>query len=614
MSQEECLGVRVLPGARSNPELMGTWMMRWLGKPVFERGERMHPTHWRDWRKLAVVLLSFLVGGPTVRGQEPVPGPRPAAPPTDKGVIQTLVVPIGVSQTLQMGSKKAITAVRLNVEGIVRVAPNAVDTTSIILTGLSAGTARLFLTDVAGREEVYDVVVQLDVTYLKRIIAEAAPSANVDVKPVLNRSIILTGWVAKAEDVDVILRITQTVVGNNVTVVNAMQVGGVQQVQLDVVVAQVSRSEARRRGFAYAINGTEFSFGSILGGLATSLQNATGTGSGGTGVGVRPNPAGFLANTAAPNGANIVFGVVPWGAQFLLRALRDEQLAKLLAEPKLVTLSGRPAHFLSGGQQAILSAAGGLGGPGVTFRDVGTEVSFLPIVLGNGKIYLEVSPVVRSVNQGRGINTAFGFVPGFDEQSVRTALELEPGQTMAIGGLIQTTSTAVASRVPILGDIPFLGGAFNSVIHSEEETEVVILVTPYLVDGQDCHQAPKHLPGRETRSPDDYELFLEYLLEAPRGQRQVFENGKYKAAYKSDPSYQRFPCADPHHENHVLGDSAIVATRVAGVTGAASRPVPQCRPTNPGCPLCRKALPSQSPLGTSGRTRPARVGSRRTTP
>ncbi len=504
----------------------------------------MHPTRWHQRPTAAAVLISLVVGA-ILRGQEPVPAPRPASPPTERGAVGTLVVPIGMSQTLQAASKKAISAVRLNVDGIVRVSPNAVDPSSIILTGLSTGSARLFLTDIDGKEEVYDVIVQLDVSYLKRIIAEAAPSANVDVKPVLNRSIILTGWVAKAEDVDMIMRITQTVVGSNVSVVNAMQVGGVQQVQLDVVVAQVSRSEARRRGFAYAINGTDFSFGSILGGLATSLQAAPGAGAGGTGVGVRPSPAGFLPNTAAPNGANIVFGVVPWGAQFLLRALRDEQLAKLLAEPKLVTLSGRPAHFLSGGQQAILSAAGGLGGPGVTFREVGTEVDFLPIVLGNGKIYLEVSPVVRSVNQGRGINTAFGFVPGFDEQSVRTALELEPGQTMAIGGLIQTTSSATASRVPILGDIPYLGGMFNTVLHSEEETEVVILVTPYLVDGQDCQQAPKHLPGRETRSPDDYELFLEYLLEAPRGQRQVFENAKYKAAYKNDPSYQRFPCADP---------------------------------------------------------------------
>src|SRR5262249_31121464 len=155
----------------------------------------------------------------------------------------------------------------------------------------------------------------------------------------------------------------------------------------------------------------------------------------GLGVGIIPGQ-GALTPGVPPTGPNIVFGIVTAQVQLLLQALREETLAKLLAEPKLVTISGRPAHFLSGGQQAILSPSGGLGGPGVAFKDVGTELDFLPIVMGNGRIYLEVAPTVRSVNNGRGITTAFGFVPGFDEQSTRTAIELEPGQTMAIGGLI----------------------------------------------------------------------------------------------------------------------------------------------------------------------------------
>jgi pilus assembly protein CpaC len=308
-----------------------------------------------------------------------------------------------------------------------------------------------------------------------------------------------------------------------------------------VTVARVNRTEARRRGFAFAYNGAQVSFGSILTGLVNGIPGAA-TPAGG--VGIIPGQAA-LNPAIPPAGPNIVFGIVSAQVQLLIQALRDESLAKLLAEPKLVTLSGRPAHFLSGGQQAILSPSGGLGGPGVAFRDVGTEIDFLPIVLGNGRIYLEVAPVVRSVNNGRGITTAFGFVPGFDEQSARTAIELEPGQTMAIGGLIQTEEEADSERVPVLGDLPYVGMLFSRVQYSESEQEMVILVTPHLVDGQDCRQAPKRLPGRETRAPDDYELFLEGILESPRGQRQVFENGRYKAAYKNDPSLQRFPCADP---------------------------------------------------------------------
>src|SRR5262249_52259330 len=150
-----------------------------------------------------------------------------------------------------------------------------------------------------------------------------------------------------------------------------------------------------------------------------------------------------------------------------LELLRDEGLSKILAEPKLVTLSGRPAHFLSGGQQPVTSSTSGISGPGVEYKDFGTEVDFLPIVLGNGRIYLEVRPKVKSINAARFINTAGAISVGFDEQSVTTALELEPGQTMAIGGLIQTQTSANTSKVPVLGDLPYLGAAFSRVEHRD---------------------------------------------------------------------------------------------------------------------------------------------------
>src|SRR6185295_19215883 len=88
----------------------------------------------------------------------------------------------------------------------------------------------------------------------------------------------------------------------------------------------------------------------------------------------------------------------------------------------------------------------------------------------------------------------------------------------------------------------FIGGLFSNIAYSEQEREVVVLVTPYLVDPMDCRQAPCKLPGLETRKPDDFELFLELILEAPRGQREVFPDKKYKAAWQNDPSANAFPC------------------------------------------------------------------------
>jgi pilus assembly protein CpaC len=168
---------------------------------------------------------------------------------------------------------------------------------------------------------------------------------------------------------------------------------------------------------------------------------------------------------------------------------------------------------------------------------------FLPIVLGNGKIYLEVEPSVSNLNAAFGFSFGGVTVPGRNVQRVRTSVLMEDGQTFAIGGLIQNTITANDTKTPILGDLPFVGGLFNTVAHSESEQELVVLVTPYLIDPMDCHQSPRKLPGRETRTPDDFELFMEGLLEAPRGQRKVFEGHQYVPAYKNDPNSAMFPCA-----------------------------------------------------------------------
>ena len=133
-------------------------------------------------------------------------------------------------------------------------------------------------------------------------------------------------------------------------------------------------------------------------------------------------------------------------------------------------------------------------------------------------------------------------VPGRDEQRVRTAIMMEPGQTFAIGGLIQNEVGGNTTKTPILGDLPFIGPFWSTVAYTETEREVVVLVTPYLVDPMDCRQAPCKLPGFETRTPDDFELFLELILEAPRGQREVFPNKKYRPAWMNDPLADKFPC------------------------------------------------------------------------
>src|SRR5262249_33249707 len=156
--------------------------------------------------------------------------------------------------------------------------------------------------------------------------------------------------------------------------------------------------------------------------------------------------------------ANLVLGLVNDEQAFFgfLQALRNEGIAKILAEPRLVTLSGRPASFLDGGEQAVPVPAG-LGQVGVQFEEFGTRLNMLPVVLGNGKIHLEVEPEVSTLDAAAGVaigGTGGVNVPGRLTQRVHTTVEMEDGQTLLIGGLIQHTANGNTTKVPILGDLP----------------------------------------------------------------------------------------------------------------------------------------------------------------
>ena len=408
-----------------------------------------------------------------------------------------------------------------------------------------------------------------DFKLLQKTIKDVFPKSNIELKLLAKDSVILMGYVSNAEDVPLILQIatnivdpvlaqaqSQIVQGSSTTVpsaslnsqnsqngsntqgnssnpqsspkvINALRVAGVQQVQLDVVVAQVSRTEIRKLSFDFLTYNNSSFIGSTLSGLATRPVAMS------QGSTLAANA--FVASGA---GANVPFGVLNSSSGFLgfLQALRTETASKLLAEPKLVTSSGKKASFLVGGEQAVISASSGVNGPGVDFKKIGTQLDFLPIVLGNGKIQLTVNPSIKSVNISLGIASPTpggGFTPGFDDKQVTATVEMETGQTFVIGGLIQNETRGNIVKIPVLGDLPFLGVLFSSKEFTETEQEVVILVTPYLVDPQSCDQLPKLLPGQETRSPDDFELFLEGILEAPRGPRKVIQDRKYIPAFKN---------------------------------------------------------------------------------
>jgi pilus assembly protein CpaC len=498
----------------------------------------MHPTKViRTWAVagLLAIGLATLADGPAKAQQKKDP---PMAVPDRTGAVS---VTIGGQVRFQMKSKKRIKEAFNENDRVVQVLADAVDPTTLILIGRSAGTSRLELTDIDNGKESYLIVVQRDVEMLRNLIRKTIPTAKVEITPIgdSGTSIILSGYVTKEDDRET-ARMLAEALGLRV-VVNSVTVGGggnVPHVQLDLTLAKVSRTRARSRGANWIINGGDFSIGSLLGGLTTTQQ----AGGAAAIVGGPPGVIPSALQTAPAGTANIVAGYAPAQIQLLLTALKSEGLAKLVAAPTIVARSGEEAELLVGGQVPVISAAAGINGPGVTYRPVGTELRFLPVVYGNGKIHLTVAPRVTAVNNAQALTTTFGTSPAFEEQRMTTSVIVEPGQTIAIGGLIQTTQQGTVTKVPHLGDIPYLGYLFSFATQIEEEIELVILLTPRLVDPADCNQMPKALPGSETRKPDDFEFYCETILEAPRGIRPIWSGSEYTPAWKSSPSADIYPC------------------------------------------------------------------------
>jgi pilus assembly protein CpaC len=484
----------------------------------------MHRTNRVLYPAFAGLFLGLLLSGlpmATARAQAPKAAAGPA-----------LILAINGTQSIQMSTKKKIKSATNSRDTVARIQEVPGSPDKILITGLDAGVSHLTLTDEDGKVEEIDVVVQTDVEYLRTQLKRTVPTANVEPIPVSSNTIILKGTVNSPEDIDTIMAIARGIAGSQVY--NQMRVAGVQQVQLCVTIAAVSRSEFRAINFDWILNRNDVTLGSVIGG---SIGIAGGT------ISVGGSTSAQLGN---PNGAptNIFFGLSKNGTNILtfLQALKTENVVKLLAEPRIVTLSGRPASFLSGGEQAIPVPAG-LGQVGVQFEEFGTRLNFLPVLLGEGKIHLEVEPEVSNLDANFGTTINGTTVPGRKTQRVHTTVELEDGQTFVIGGLIQRDLTGSTSKVPALGELPFIGVAFSSNTITETEQELVVLVTPHLVDAASCDQVGgKMLPGQETRTADDFELFLEGILEAPRGQRQINFPCGYQAAYKSGPSASQYPC------------------------------------------------------------------------
>ncbi len=268
----------------------------------------------------------------------------------------------------------------------------------------------------------------------------------------------------------------------NGRVVNLLEVAGVHQVMLKVTVAEVNRSATRAVG--------------------TSLE-----------VGNSGNAARFFTALGTPAGAgSVVFDRGDF--DIAIRALKELNLAKSLAEPTLTTLNGQMATFNAGGSfpVPVVTGATSTGLQGVEFQNFGVQLSVLPTVTDYDRIRLNMIASVTTRDESAGTEFGTATVPGLNARTVQNTVELREGQTLAIAGLIQNNLGGKSRRVPFAGDVPIVGRLFSNDATSWDEQELIVLVTPWLVSPLGRDSVGPALPGSDYFEPDDIEFFLKGSL------------------------------------------------------------------------------------------------------
>jgi pilus assembly protein CpaC len=406
------------------------------------------------------------------------------------GEEQKLEMVIDSTRILQFGFD--VENVFLSNDRIISIQP--MSARQYFVAAASAGISTLTATDPkTGNTHSITIYVQADVRELQEKLSELFPEASLKVSP-FRTGIAVTGFAPNGE---MITRITDVARGYHDPVFNLVQIGGAQQIALQVQVLEVSRTKINDVGFDFAgINGSSFysnGVGGLLSGVAAGAAPAA--------TGVATTRFGIVS------GDNAFFGFI--------QALKQHQCAKLMAEPTLTTTSGVPAVFNNGGEFPILVPQS-LGTSTVQYREFGTRVDFVPIVQADGQIQLNVRPYITERDEANSIVLAGATIPALRSRWAETTVTMAAGQTLAVAGLIFERSESSKAGTPILGDIPWVGAAFRRTRQTTNEIELLILVTPHFVEAADEGEIVGG-PGLNTRLPTDYELHVLGHVEVPVG-------------------------------------------------------------------------------------------------
>ena len=482
----------------------------------------------------APVFADGPVGGshvyrPVARVSRPPPPVMPMAPPPVGEQVTRIVLTADQSAaTVELArGKSAIIELPSDVRDLLVTNPLVADAVlrdkrRVYVVGLAEGVTDAAFFDAAGRRIVsLNIRVSQPVDQLSATLARVLPDARIQVQPIRD-SVVLTGAVRNAAESEAVSRIAAQFTGKPENVLNMLTIAGKDQVMLQVRIVEVQRNVIKQLGFDLnAIMGQlgqdQFSFGlsptygvngSLLGGLTGGykldttkqpqmvvpcMAGVTGTctqvvhgkvfqslDANGNPITVVNGDTATVKDTAGSTGLNQAKGMI--------QAFERVGLVRTLAEPNLTAVSGEAGHFLVGGEFPVPTGSDQTGKISIEFKPYGVGLGYTPVVLSGGRISLKISTEVSELSSLGAFTVAAGSastaltVPGLSVRRAETTVEIPSGGSLMIAGLLQQTTKQTIDSLPGMTSMPILGTLFRSRDFLNGQTELVIIVTPYIVD------------------------------------------------------------------------------------------------------------------------------------
>ena len=427
------------------------------------------------------------------------------------------VIDVGVGTSTIKGEGRAISRVLLSDPAVAEI--RLLEEGQYQVRGVEVGNTDLYVwfRGDEGRPKSYKVIVTNDLSDMERRIRETVTTgAAPKVYPLRDR-LVVEGPVP---DMDTLERVASISRVYDPNFVNLMTVAGDNQVQLRVVFAELSRSGARELGLN-VIGGAGTILGGLRGPASTSAFSSTLWD-----PETVPNVNYGVATAPSAEAFNII-GMVTGGVNIgaVLSVLEQYNLAKTLAQPTLLALSGQQAETLIGGEIPIpVSQVGSR--ITIEYKEYGVKVIFVPTVLGNKVIDCRMYVEVSDIDPNTSTRLAGIEIPGIISRKAKSHLRIESGQTFAMAGMLDERVESTRAAIPLLGDLPVIGALFRYVRHERSETELVIFVTPSLVRPMAPGEVPAPPGTSEGYNPNDFELFMMgQLIEA--GSRTAQPTGAF---------------------------------------------------------------------------------------